>query len=89
MRDVDPLGTPVSLGAVAPVTLGAAAASDSSAVPSPAADSVSAAASGGAAASGVPVFGPTTASVFSVRDPKSSWRSRRIEVFLSSTSSVT
>jgi len=37
----------------------------------------------------VSVFGPTTASVFSVRDPKNSWRSRRIVVFLSSTSSVT
>jgi hypothetical protein len=34
-------------------------------------------------------FSPTTAAVFSVRDPKNSWRSRRIEVFLSSTSSVT
>ena len=59
------------------------------AVPSPVARSVPATASDGTAGLGVPTFGPTTASVVSVRAPKNSWRSRRIVVFLSSTSSVT
>ena len=59
---------------------------------SPAADSVSAAASLGKVASSGVAAGlpfPTTVLVFSVRFPKNNCRSRRIEVFLSSTRSVT
>ena len=90
VRHVDPLGTPVSLGAVAPVTLGGRRRVRFVGVPVAGSRlgpgrGVSAA----TAASGFLVFCPTTASVFSVRAPKNSWRSRRIEVFLSSTRSVT
>ena len=92
MRTVNPRGTPVSLGAVAAVTLRGSRAVgfvDSAGFWTLPSNPVSAAAARSEGASDSSVFSPTTASVFSVRAPKNSWRSRRIEVFLSSTSSVT